>query len=299
MNSYKNDEKKDNINIVTIKSTQEGNSFDFEDFEYENQKDRRNKIPSALYKLQKSEVKISNLKIVSNSLILLISLLFIILQSIGIFAYNLNIKNTTWGWYLPSVAGVIISSAKIALSVIYKNSVNNQINNLDNQKLDSSSTPAFVGEVFIRSLRSNIVNIWLTAWINIYILIFIGIISLLYYKNAGVWEVGELGSNFYTKIQWQNILNNIFGSTVVLIVGFSIFLAFLTSFAIVKYIYNYKKIKLVESYVPNNIPTYQQQANTKQLHRTCLIISLVVLAIFISLIIIPLFIMWRKRRRNG
>ncbi|MDJ1648844.1 MSC_0882 family membrane protein [Mycoplasma phocimorsus] len=302
MNIYKDEEKgekKDDVKVVTITASQDTNNYDFDISKRDELRAKEYKMPAALYKLHNSEVWTSNIKIIFNVIILLISISYIILQAIGVFFTSFNIKNTTWGWYMPSSAMTIISSAKIALSAIYKNSVNNQINSFKDGKIDSTVTPTFVGEVYIKSSRSNIINIWLTTWLNVYILIFIGIVSLLYYKNEGIWEIGEIGSNFYTKIDWHNILNNTFGSTVVLIVGFSVFLAAITVLAIVKYIYNYKKMKLVESYVPNNISSYQEKSNTKQLHKACLIISLVVLAIFISLIVIPLFILWKKRKRNG
>ncbi|MDJ1647653.1 MSC_0882 family membrane protein [Mycoplasma phocimorsus] len=302
MNIYKDEEKgekKDDVKVVTITASQDTNNYDFDISKRDELRAKEYKMPAALYKLHNSEVWTSNIKIIFNVIILLISISYIILQAIGVFFTSFNIKNTTWGWYMPSSAMTIISSAKIALSAIYKNSVNNQISSFKDGKIDSTVTPTFVGEVYIKSSRSNIINIWLTTWLNVYILIFIGIVSLLYYKNEGIWEIGEIGSNFYTKIDWHNILNNTFGSTVVLIVGFSVFLAVITVLAIVKYIYNYKKMKLVESYVPNNISSYQEKSNTKQLHKACLIISLVVLAIFISLIVIPLFILWKKRKRNG
>ncbi|MDJ1646737.1 MSC_0882 family membrane protein [Mycoplasma phocimorsus] len=302
MNIYKDEEKgekKDDVKVVTITASQDTNNYDFDISKRDELRAKEYKMPAALYKLHNSEVWTSNIKIIFNVIILLISISYIIFQAIGVFFTSFNIKNTTWGWYMPSSAMTIISSAKIALSAIYKNSVNNQINSFKDGKIDSTVTPTFVGEVYIKSSRSNIINIWLTTWLNVYILIFIGIVSLLYYKNEGIWEIGEIGSNFYTKIDWHNILNNTFGSTVVLIVGFSVFLAVITVLAIVKYIYNYKKMKLVESYVPNNISSYQEKSNTKQLHKACLIISLVVLAIFISLIVIPLFILWKKRKRNG
>ncbi|MDJ1648252.1 MSC_0882 family membrane protein [Mycoplasma phocimorsus] len=302
MNIYKDEEKgekKDDVKVVTITASQDTNNYDFDISKRDELRAKEYKMPAALYKLHNSEVWTSNIKIIFNVIILLISISYIILQAIGVFFTSFNIKNTTWGWYMPSSAMTIISSAKIALSAIYKNSVNNQINSFKDGKIDSTVTPTFVGEVYIKSSRSNIINIWLTTWLNVYILIFIGIVSLLYYKNEGIWEIGEIGSNFYTKIDWHNILNNTFGSTVVLIVGFSVFLAVITVLAIIKYIYNYKKMKLVESYVPNNISSYQEKSNTKQLHKACLIISLVVLAIFISLIVIPLFILWKKRKRNG
>ncbi|MDJ1645628.1 hypothetical protein QLQ80_00795 [Mycoplasma sp. M5725] len=302
MNIYKDEEKgekKDDVKVVTITASQDTNNYDFDISKRDELRAKEYKMPAALYKLHNSEVWTSNIKIIFNVIILLISISYIILQAIGVFFTSFNIKNTTWGWYMPSSAMTIISSAKIALSAIYKNSVNNQISSFKDGKIDSTVTPTFVGEVYIKSSRSNIINIWLTTWLNVYILIFIGIVSLLYYKNEGIWEIGEIGSNFYTKIDWHNILNNTFGSTVVLIVGFSVFLAVITVLAIIKYIYNYKKMKLVESYVPNNISSYQEKSNTKQLHKACLIISLVVLAIFISLIVIPLFILWKKRKRNG
>lgn len=253
---------------------------------------RYNHMNANLYKLHKMEIIDLVFK-------LIIALIVFLAGSIAVILIATNrvssIKNTTYGWYILLGIPVLISWFFWIKHSISISSIKNQLKNYRLQRVDITVTPSFVGNTYKSALRSNIIIAWLASWVTIYTLIFIGVV---YWLNSSAWTYTseKYGSNFL--IDWPKIIEVGFGNvnTVLIIVASSlgVFLFVVLS----RVIYNYRKMKTVEAIDASNINIYIDQANTKQLNKGCMIISLIVLALFLSIIVVPLVLIWRKTRRR-
>ncbi|WP_027333928.1 MSC_0882 family membrane protein [Mycoplasma elephantis] len=296
MNEYKPKNFKENTDAIVIVNTP--NHVKKEEVLLEiTEKDEKdaleNKMPVRLYKLHKSELNIGFSKIFIHSMIIILVIIMISLQVTNVLMPK--IKNTSIGWYITFSLLLLSSLFFLIKHWINVCSIKEQMEDYRLENVDTTVTPSFVGSSYIGGVRSNLINIWFTSWINFYTLLFIIIILSL---NSAAWEINSNNGHFVMNIDWPLILESSFGNVTFFIAIVGIVLGIFDILSITRYIYNYKKIKMIENYSPSNISQYHEKANLKQLNKACLIISLVVLALFLSLVVIPLYLLFRKRRKR-
>ncbi|UUD36893.1 Uncharacterised protein [Mycoplasmopsis californica] len=297
MNEYKpKNFKEDTDAIIIVNNDNRTRKEEFvpEISEKDEKRAQENKMPVRLYKLHKSELTISYIKMGFHTIVIAITIILLSLQATGNLAPR--IKSTSVGWYITLSLMLLGCGFFLIKHGINVSSIKTQINDYRLENVDTSVTPSFVGNSYISAARSNLVNIWLTSWINFYTLIFIAIILWL---NKGSWTIDSKDGKFMMDINWPAILESGFGNVTFFVIMVAVSLGVFDILSITRYIYNYKKIKTVENYSPSNIAQYHEKANLRQLNKACLIISLVVLALFLSLVVIPLYVLFRKRRKRA
>lgn len=283
----------DTINVITNTDNDRVNVVNEDISEKDVVNARKNRMTSRLWKLHNSELRVNYFKLTINLTVFFATLILLVLQITDIMLPK--ISKTSYGWYILFGVPFLVSLVlwvKIAINI---SSIKSQIQDYRDENVDLSITPAFVGNSYIGAVRSNLITIWFVSWLNFYALVFLGIILWL---NNGSWIIESKDTTFNLKIDWPEILQKGFGNVNTLIIIYIVALVVFDVLSIWRYIYNYKKIKMVESYAASNVVGYHEKANLKQLNRACFIISLLVLAIFLSLIVIPLFIIFRKRKKK-
>lgn len=153
-------------------------------------------------------------------------------------------------------------------------------------KIDDDIIPFYITQTYIKILRKRVINIYLSIWIVL--ITTLSIITAFWLKSQHwIFKWDQLLS---LNVNWIEIINNNKITFWIVIISFISVLITWTIFIVFSTIFQYKLLKSIEILANERIVEWRKLANTKAVHKWCIIISLLLLSLFILLLFMPLIL---------